>query len=134
MQVTKELIVAMEQLIEVQIRRLASEADICVFARYDPEGSGKGPEEFSCYDKRQCGRIDLDVNFEYEGIGVWYIAYRDGEIFRSRKILMKIKDGRFYHGQVGDFEGFWEEFPQYVAEDHWVQAQLSRPIANDRLN
>ncbi|RED52331.1 hypothetical protein [Aestuariispira insulae] len=134
MQVSRELITAMEQLIEAQIRRLSAEADICVFALYDPSANGTGPKDFACYDRKKCGRIDLDVDFEFEGVGVWYIAYREGDVFRSKKILLKIENGRFAHGQVGNFEGYWDEFPQYVAEDRWVQDQLGRDIANDMLH
>ena len=134
MQVSRELITTMEHLLESQIKRLSAEADICVFALYNPKAKRGGPVDFACYDRKQCGRIDLDIDFGFEGVGVWYIAYRDGEVFRSKKILLKIENGRFAHGQVGNFEGYWEEFPQYVAEDRWVRDQLAEGAANDTLH
>lgn len=127
----RELRAVMEQMIEKEVRRLAAEADICIFAVYDPARGDAGPVEFNTYDRRELGAIDLDVRLDFEGVGVWYIVYRDGEVFRSKKVLLKIEDGRFVHGQVGNFEGYWEEFPQYVAEDRWVQAVLSKGTAND---
>ena len=126
-----ELKAVMERMIESEIQRLASEADICVFALYDPNRASPEPVDFECHDRRTQGEIDLDVRLDFEGIGVWYIAYREGETFRSKKVLLKVENGRFTHGQMGSFEGYWEEFPQYVAEDRWVHAQLSKGAAND---
>ena len=122
----------MERMIASEIRRLASEADICVFALYDPTRPQAEPVDFECHDRKSQGEIDLDVSLNFEGVGVWYIAYREGEIFRSKKVLLQVSKGRFTHGQMGTFEGYWDEFPQYVAEDRWVHAQLAKGPANDR--
>lgn len=130
---THELKAVMERMIASEIHRLASEADICVFALYDPNRTTAEPIDFECIDRRETGPIDLEVSLDFEGIGVWYLAYREGETFHSKKVLLKITDGRFTHGQMGNFEGYWEEFPQYVAEDRWVHAQLSKNAANDQM-
>ena len=129
---THELKAVMERMIASEIQRLASEADICVFALYDPKGTSVEPVDFECLDRRETGPINIEVSLDFEGVGVWYIAYREGETFRSKKVLLEITDGRFTHGQMGNFEGYWEEFPQYVAEDRWVHAQLSKGAANDQ--
>lgn len=127
-----EMKAVMERMIASEIHRLASEADICVFALYDPARPQAEPIDFECHDRKSKGEIDLQVSLNFEGVGVWYIAYREGDIFRSKKILLQVSKGRFTHGQMGTFEGYWEEFPQYVAEDRWVHAQLSKGAANDQ--
>ena len=128
-----ELKVVMEQMIVAEIQRLSAEADACVFALYDPNRNQPGPVDFECQDRKHSdGPLQARVTFDFEGVGVWYIAFRNGDTFSVRKVLLQIEDGRFKHGQVGTFEGFWEEFPQYVAEDRWVQAQIAQGAANDR--
>lgn len=129
---TREIRNEMEDLIRGEIRRLASSADVCVFALYDPEDLTAGPIDFQCFDRETDGYIDLEADFDFEGVGVWYIARRKGETFSVRKVLVRLENGRFTSGQVGTFEGFWDEFPQYVAEDKWVQSALIRNPANDQ--
>ena len=120
----------MEGMIAKELSRLAGSADLVVFALYDPDD----PEEPSAYellDRDEVGGpIKLDVGFDFEGVGVWYLCYRDGETFAARKVLLQMRGGRYVHGQVGWFEGYWDEFPQYVAQDSWVRAAVLKTPAN----
>ena len=94
-----ELKVVMEQMIVAEIRRLSAEADACVFALYDPKRRQAGPVDFDCQDRKHSdGPLQPRIDFDFEGVGVWYIAFRDGETFRVRKVLLQIEDGRFKHG------------------------------------
>ena len=120
---------AMEDLLARELCRRAAEADLVVFTLYDPTNP-EDPVDYQLVDAEE-GDIDLDVAFDFEGVGVWYLCYRDGEVFRARKILIQIRDGRFVHGQIGEFDGYWDEFPQYVAEDRWVRSAMLRGPAND---
>src|SRR3546814_1419362 len=70
----------------------------------------------------------MPVDFDFEGIGVWYICHRNGDTFHLRHILVEISGGRFRRGQVNQFEGYWDEFPQFVAEDRWVKALLTQRL------
>jgi len=124
---TPELKAMMEDLVVAEIRRLTEQSDIFVFALYDPEEPDAGPAHFFVHDAMKDGPIDYEPALDFEGIGVWYICNRRGETFHVRHILIKVEDGRFVHAQVGDFEGFWEDWPAYVAEDRWVKALRNRP-------
>src|SRR3546814_2669715 len=85
----------MEALIATEIRRLIAKADVCVFALYDPAGPADGPLDYRC-DQRcpRRGTLDVAVDFDFEGIGVWYICTRRGDTFRLRHILVEIDGDR----------------------------------------
>ena len=122
----------MEDLISTEIRRLVAQADVYVFALYDPRDPESGPIDYRCYQRdSQSGRISIDVGFDFEGVGVWYICRRNDDAFVLRHILAHIKNGRFSTGKVASFEGYWDEFPRFVAEDRWVQAYCRTRSAND---
>ncbi len=118
----KNLKFAMEDLIATEIRRLVAQADVYVFALYDPRDSDGGPVDFRCYQReRRTDRITVDVRFDFEGVGIWYICRRSGDTFKVRHILAHIRNGKFHSGKVATFEGFWDEFPNFVAEDRWAR-------------
>ena len=114
----------MQDLIAGEIHRLVQNADIYVFALYNPAEPEGEP----------LGTIENDVSFDYEGVGIWYICTRSGETFTVRKILVRMRNGHFIDGQVGTFEGYWDEFPKYVSEDKWVRSLQSPPPANDPVS
>ncbi|NMM44272.1 hypothetical protein HH303_07270 [Rhodospirillaceae bacterium KN72] len=120
----------MTQMIAQEVRRLAEEADLVVFTLYDP-AEPENPIDYQLIDRADVGMVELDMDFDFEGVGLWYLCSRNGDAFSAKKILIQIRNGRFVHGQVGDFEGFWDEFPQYVAEDKWVHSALLKGGAND---
>ncbi len=121
----------MEDLIAKELTRRAAEADLVVFTLHDPSNA-EDPTDYRLLDREELGEtIELDVDFRFEGIGVWYLCRREGEIFSAKKVLLHISGGRFVHGQIGDFEGYWEDFPHYVAEDRWVAAACARHTANE---
>jgi len=123
---------AMEDLIATEIRRLVAQADVYVFALYDPQDADRGPIDYRCYKREdQAGRIKVDVQFDFEGIGVWYICRRHGDAFTVRHILVHIRNGKFHAGKVASFEGFWDEFPRFVTEDRWVRTFCRTELAND---
>lgn len=130
MQSASDLKSVMEEMIAKELSRLAETADLVVFALYDPDD----PEEPRDYRLAECEEegepIALDVDFDFEGVGVWYLCFRDGETFVARKVLLQMREGRYVHGQVGRFEGYWDEFPRYVAEDQWVRSAVLKRPAN----
>ncbi|MDF1749345.1 MAG: hypothetical protein P1V34_10780 [Alphaproteobacteria bacterium] len=131
MQDPQEMKAVMADLIARELKRLAKLSDIVVFTLYDPENPDE-PMDFNLLDREELGEsIDLDIDFSFEGVGLWYLCRRDGDAFSAKKILIQIRDGRFVHGQVGDFEGFWDEFPQYVSEDRWVRSAVLQGGVND---
>lgn len=118
---------AMEELIATEIRRLVAQADVYVFALYDPQASDSGPVDFRCYQREHgTDRIAVDVRFDFEGVGVWYICRRHGATFTVRHIMAHIKNGKFHTGKVASFEGYWDEFPDFVAEDRWTRDYCRR--------
>ena len=122
----------MEDLIATEIRRLVAQSDVYVFALYDPQDPDNGPVDFRCYQRdRTTNRIAVDISFDFEGIGVWYICRRDGDAFTVRHIMAHLRGGVFLNGKVASFEGFWDEFPRFVAEDRWVKAFCRKKTAND---
>lgn len=127
----EELKELMAGLIAQEIQRLAGDADLVVHTLYDPQA----PDDPLDYDLVERGTGDaplsIGVDFDFEGAALWYFCERDGDAFRAKKILIQIRDGRFVQGQVGDFEGFWDEFPQYIAEDRWVRSAILKQGAND---
>ncbi len=123
---TDRLKLVMEQKIEAELSRLSKSADVCVFALYDPARPDGDPIDFYCIDRRDETAVRPPLTLSFEGVGVWYFAFRREETFTVRKVLLRISNHRFIDAQVGDFEGYWEDFPQYVAEDRWVQAIIRR--------
>jgi len=120
----------MEDLIAKELARLARSADLVVFALYDPDAPDE-PQDYQLVERPADGSgIALDVAFDFEGVGVWYLCFREGETFSARKVLLQMRGGRYVHGQVGWFEGFWDEFPQYVAQDGWVRSAVLKAPAN----
>ena len=114
---------SLELLLADEIKHLTASADNCIFALYDAHTPNEGPIDFvtyECSDKH--ASLDVDVNFNFEGIGVWYICDRYDETYQLRHILVQIKNGRFVKGQVEQFQGYWAEFPQFIAEDRWIKA------------
>ena len=117
----------MEELIATEIRRLVAQADVYVFALYDPRACDSGPVDFRCYQReRDTDRIAVDVRFDFEGVGVWYICRRHGATFTVRHIMAHIRNGKFQTGKVASFEGYWDEFPDFVAEDRWTRDYCRR--------
>jgi hypothetical protein len=123
----------MEGLIAAEIGRLISKADVYIFALYDPTDPTDGLRDYRLVqrEKQPGGVISAQVNFDFEGVGVWYICRREGDTFTVRHIMTRISNGRFVDGQVGSFEGYWDEFPRYITEDKWVKSFCAKPSAND---
>lgn len=118
----------LESMLISEIRRLTAEADICVFALYDAECLNEGPIDYATYQRDPArGTLDIGVEFDYEGIGVWYICRRFGDTYQLRHILVQLHQGRFVKGQVEEFEGYWDEFPQFIADDRWIKGFKPAP-------
>ena len=89
----------MEEMLVREIRRLVNAAD-----HVDPEL----PES----DR------EVPVSFAFQGIGIWFMCRRYGETFHMRHVIVEIDgDGRFLRGQVGEQEGYWEDFPSYLSDE-----------------
>ncbi len=116
--------------IGVSLRRIISMCDVCVFALYDPNESLTAPVHHVIAQTLN-DRLHIPANLGFSGVGVWYIVHRSGETFKARKILVHLDQGQFIDGQLGDFEGYWDEFSSYVTEDRWVQGILLRGAHND---
>ena len=125
-----ELYAAMESMMEQEIRRLLGEADSCVFVLYDPTNPKMEPHDYVCRERQGTNPILMDVSLKFEGIAVWYMIFREEENYKAKKILLQIENGQFKHGQMGDFTGLWDDFPQYIMEDRTVQAQLLKSADN----
>lgn len=123
---TGRLKLVMEQKIQAELSRLSLEADVCVFALYDAQTPDGDPIDFYCIDRNDTTAHRPPISLDFDGVGVWYFAFRNNDTFKVRKVLLQIEDHRFLDAQMGDFEGFWEDFPTYVAEDRWVQSITRR--------
>jgi len=123
---TGRLRLVMEQKIQAELTRLSNLADVCVFALYDPADPDGEPVDFYCVDRHDETAHRPAISLAFDGVGVWYFAFRKGETFTVRKVLLCIENRHFIDAQVGDFEGYWEDFPVYVAEDRWVQSIIRR--------
>jgi hypothetical protein len=128
-----ELKLEMEDLIAAEIQRLISQADVYIFALHDPSSPADGLRDYQLVqrDPDTNQNIVADVSFDFEGVGVWYICRRDSDTFTVRHIMARIANGRFVDGQVGTFEGYWDEFPRFITEDKWVKSFCAKPTAND---
>ncbi len=119
-----ELRSMMQGLVAREIERLIASSDLYVFALYDPNEIDAGPMDFRAYDRNDDpAAMQASVAFDYEGIGVWYICDRSDDRYSLRKVLVRISDGRFVHGQVDKFEGPWDDFARMLSDDAWVKAQ-----------
>tara|TARA_Y100000588_G_scaffold267602_1_gene282725 strand:+ start:149 stop:595 length:447 start_codon:yes stop_codon:yes gene_type:complete len=132
---TSALKFTMEKLIATETRRLVAQADVYVFALYEPGLSDSGPADFKCYQReRGANHITIDVRFDFEGVEIWYICRRQGDTFTVRHIMAHISSGKFQKGKVASFEGFWDEFQKFVAEDRRARSYNRRlPRAADLL-
>ncbi len=114
-----------EHLIGKEIAELAEKSDFVVVVVYDRE-EGAEPVDYTLYDyKKGATPQDVPSQLDFEGIWVWYFCTHNGENFQAHKLLIELEDGHYVNGQFGEFEGFWDEFPQYVAKDRWVASNLS---------
>ncbi|MEM7070917.1 MAG: hypothetical protein AAF403_04075 [Pseudomonadota bacterium] len=119
------------QNISAILRKAIAACDICVFALYDPKTSMTDPVHHVIAQSLN-DRLHIPANLGFSGIGVWYIVQRKGMFFKAQKILIHLAYGEFIDGQVGSFEGYWNEFSSYVTEDKWVQNILLRGASNDQ--
>ncbi|WP_420547073.1 hypothetical protein [Curvivirga sp.] len=115
----------LKERLAAEIRKQARFADVMVYSVYDLNMPEEGPVVFDQYERKQLiNPDDIPIDMDFEGIGVWYICFRQGDTFSVRHILLKRTHGRFTHQQTGVFEGFWEDWPRYVAEDKWVKSAM----------
>lgn len=134
--ITKQFVDAKEQLKQVicrQIELLAKQADVYVFALYAADQIDIGPISYKCYDKKRLQSPEaLEIDLNFDGIGVWYICFRNADTFRAKHILVQAQNGHFVNQQMGTFDGYWEDWPSYVAEDRWVQDLMIQKQAQQR--
>jgi len=109
----------MEALITKEIQRLAADSDVTVFVRYADSTLKGGPLDFVLVDKEMPdGDQDLPIRFDFQGLGIWFLCQRTGETFHMRHIIVEIDEyGKFSRGQVGEQEGYWEDFPVYISDE-----------------
>ncbi len=115
----------LKNLVKERINQLALSADVCVFSLYDPDYADEGPIRKQIFEPSNTDDMAaLPDSLEFDGIGVWYICWRHGDTFTVRHILLKSENGKFVHQQTNTFEGYWEDWPRYVADDKWVHAHI----------
>lgn len=121
----------MEQLIQNEIRRLADTADVTAFVRYADCTLKSGPLEFVLVDPELPDSAqDLPIAFDFRGLGIWFLCQRYGETFHMRHIIVEIDDnGRFSRGQVGEQEGYWEDFPAYLSDERLLSSIIHAQAA-----
>ena len=114
-----ETISMMEVLITKEIQRLANDADVLVFVRYADSSLKGGPLDFVLIDKEvPDGDEEFPVNFDFQGLGIWFLCIREGETFHMRHVIVEIDgNGRFLRSLVGEQEGYWEDFPVYISDE-----------------
>ncbi len=114
-----ETINMMEVLITKEIQRLASNADVLVFVKYADSSLKGGPLSFVLVDKEIPDSDDeFPVNFNFQGLGIWFLCKRSGETFHMRHVIVEIdENGKFSRGLVGEQEGYWEDFPVYISDE-----------------
>jgi len=114
-----ETINMMEVLITKEIQRLANDADVTVFVRYADSSLKGGPLNFVLVDKEMPdGDEEIPINFDFQGLGIWFLCKRQSETFHMRHVIVEIdKDGKFSRGLVGEQEGYWEDFPVYISDE-----------------
>ena len=113
---TREL---MEKLILREIRRLVAAADVTAYVRYGDATLKGGPLDFVRVDPEMPNSDrEVPISFEFQGLGIWFMCRRYGETFHMRHVVVEIdQNGRFSRGQVGEQEGYWEDFPTYLSDE-----------------
>ena len=109
----------MEEMILREVRRLADAADVTAFVRYADATLKGGPLDFVLVDPElpDCD-TSIPISFEFQGLAIWFMCRRYGETFHMRHVIVEIdEDGRFSRGQVGEQEGYWEDFPTYLSDE-----------------
>jgi len=114
----------MEQMILSEIERLAVSADVAAFVRYSDCTLKGGPLEFVLIDPKIPGSpLELPIAFDFRGLGIWFLCQRTGETFHMRHVIVEIDTaGRFSRGQVGEQEGYWEDFPIYLSDERLLSS------------
>ena len=114
-----ETINMMEVLISKEIQRLAEAADVTVFVRYADSTLKGGPLDFVLVDKEfPDSDAELPIQFDFQGLGIWFLCQRTGETFHMRHVIVEIDEqGKFSRGHVGEQEGYWEDFPVYISDE-----------------
>ena len=109
----------MEVLITREIQRLAEAADVTVFVRYADGTLKSGPLDFVLVDKElPDSDTELPISFDFQGLGIWFLCQRTGETFHMRHVIVEIDEqGKFSRGDVGEQEGYWEDFPVYISDE-----------------
>ena len=109
----------MKELILREIKRLAHAADMTAFIRYADTSLKGGALDFVLNDPElPYPQDELPINFNYVGLGIWFMCRRYGETFHMRHIIVEIgADGVFLNGQAGEQEGYWEDFPAYLSDE-----------------
>ena len=109
----------MEEMILREVRRLSEAADVTAFVRYADATLKGGPLDFVLVDPElpDCD-ASIPISFAFKGLGIWFICRRYGETFHMRHVIVEIDEaGRFSRGQVGEQEGYWEDFPTYLSDE-----------------
>ncbi len=121
----------MEDLIAAEVSRLVVESDVAVFVLYRDATLHEGPCDFIFAERGEDGSAPkIEVGFDFEGLGIWYLCRRKGETFHMRHIVVEIDStGRFVRGQVGEQEGYWEDFPTYVTDERFVSTVVEAKAA-----
>ncbi|MEL0021938.1 MAG: hypothetical protein VW709_18905 [Rickettsiales bacterium] len=112
----------MEDLILNEIRRLAASADVSAFVRYADSTLKGGPLDFYLVDPEFPEYTEeIPIGFDFRWLGIWFLCRRTGETFHMRHVIVEIDaDGRFARGQVGEQEGYWEDFPAYISDERML--------------
>ena len=118
--------------ISAVLKQLILKSDMTIFFLYDMANGADGDPVQTLMGDKSMGFDGVPNQFNFDGIGVWYLVERNKDVYKAVKILTYIEEGQFINGQVGDFEGYWEEFSHYIEEDKWVAHMINKEIANDR--
>ncbi len=104
-----------------EIMDMALDSDFVVLARYDLENREQAAD-YKIYNLEtgEAEVQDIPQRPTSDGIFIWYFCQKDDPVFRCRKLLIELVDGCYASGQLANYEGYWEDFGQYVTEDRWV--------------
>jgi len=121
----------MEEMILREIRRLLDAADVTAFVRYDDTTLNGGPLDFVYVNPElPDGDREIPISFAFHGLGIWFMCRRYGETFHMRHVIVEIdNDGRFSRGQVGEQEGYWEDFPAYLSDERLLSTIIHAKAA-----
>ena len=121
----------MEELILREIRRLLAAADVTAFVRYRDATLNGGPLDFVHVDPEMPSSDQkMPISFEFQGLGIWFMCRRYGETFYMRHVIVEIdENGRFARGQVGEQEGYWEDFPIYLSDERLLSSIIHTKAA-----